>query len=119
MRTNIFQSKATRKTIHSLKLLGMVAAVFMSRNSTSTAEPFRKVLTSTSQNLHVESWEITSRKVAPKGPAAWSVRKFTLHGGKQEGVDLIVVNNGKLEFTVVPTRGMGMLKAQMGDLRCR
>jgi galactose mutarotase-like enzyme len=32
-------------------------------------------------------------------------------------VDLIIVNNGKLEFTVIPTRGMGVLKAQMGDVR--
>jgi hypothetical protein len=37
--------------------------------------------------------------------------------GKQEGVDLIEVDNGKLTFAVIPTRGMGLLRAQMGDIR--
>ncbi|MBI2949129.1 MAG: aldose 1-epimerase family protein [Verrucomicrobia bacterium] len=95
----------------------LIAILAMRPSSASAAEPFRKVLTSASQNLHVELWEMTSRKVTPKSPAAWFVRKVTLHGGKQEGVDLIVVNNGKLEITIVPTRGMGVLKAQMGDVR--
>lgn len=84
---------------------------------TPAAEPFRKTLISSSQNVHVESWETKSEQVTPKSPAAWSVRKFTLHGGKQEGVDLIVVNNGKLEITIVATRGMGVMKVQMGDVR--
>src|SRR5262249_15995176 len=39
------------------------------------------------------------------------------HGGKQEGVDVIAVDNGKLRFTVVPTRGMGVLAVTMGDVR--
>jgi galactose mutarotase-like enzyme len=94
-----------------------IALVFMSPNSISGAEPFRKLLTSSDRNIRVESWEITSKKVAPKSPAPWSVRKLTLRGGKQEGVDLIVVNNGKLEITLVPTRGMGVLRAQLGDVR--
>ena len=32
-----------------------------------------------------------------------------------EGVDTVEVNNGKLKFTVVPTRGMGLWKAWLGD----
>ena len=38
----------------------------------------------------------------------WWVEKKILHGGKQEGSELIVVNNGKLEFAVSPTRGMNV-----------
>src|SRR5262249_12441487 len=40
-----------------------------------------------------------------------------LHGGKQEGVDLITVDNGKLTFTVIPTRGMSILEVKLGDVR--
>ena len=29
----------------------------------------------------------------------------------------IIVNNGKLQFTVVPTRGMGVLEVKLGDVR--
>jgi beta-fructofuranosidase len=83
----------------------------------SAAEPLRKTLTSTKANVHVRQWQAAARQVTPKCPVAWSVRKYTLHGGKQEGVDVIVVDNGKLRFTVVPTRGMGVLSVTMGDVR--
>ena len=46
----------------------------------------------------------------------WSITKQTLHGGKQEGVDLITVDNGKIRFSVIPTRGMGVLQASMEDV---
>ena len=40
----------------------------------------------------------------------WSVEKRRLRGGRREGVDLIVVDNGALRFSIVPTRGMGLWK---------
>ncbi len=46
-----------------------------------------------------------------------SIKKTTLHGGKQEGVDVITVQNGKLQFSLCPTRGMSLLRAEMGDVR--
>ena len=49
--------------------------------------------------------------------AQWSVTKTVLKGGKQEGVELLTLDNGKLEITVIPTRGMGILDIRMGDLR--
>jgi hypothetical protein len=88
----------------------------MISSTVSGAEPFRHVLTSVEANSRVETWEIGSEKVTPaSGP--WSVSKWTLHGGKQEGVDVIAVDNGRLQFTVVPTRGMSVLRVQSGDLR--
>ncbi|MEQ1861637.1 MAG: aldose 1-epimerase family protein [Chthoniobacteraceae bacterium] len=80
------------------------------------AEPFRQTLISSGKNIRVETAEFSGRKLTPKAPG-WTIRKRTLHGGKQEGVEVIVVNNGKLEFTVVPTRGMGVLEAKVGDVR--
>ncbi len=83
----------------------------------SPSDPFRQTLTSVSRNLRLDTWQITSRDLDLKTSAAWSVQKYTLHGGKQEGVDVIVVNNGKLSFVVIPTRGMSVAKVEMGDIR--
>jgi len=84
---------------------------------TSPNDPFRQTLTSVSRNIHLDTWQVTHRDLDLKTSAAWSVQKYTLHGGKQEGVDVIIVNNGKLSFVVVPTRGMSVLKVEMGDIR--
>ncbi len=83
---------------------------------TLAAEPFRHVLTSVEKNTHVETWETSAKEMTPAS-GAWSVRKTTLHGGKQEGVDVIEVDNGTLQFVVVPTRGMSVLRVQCGELR--
>ncbi len=79
--------------------------------------PYRQTLTSVERNKRAEKWQITSKEVTPRSKVPWSVRKVTLHGGKQEGVDLIHVDNGKIRFTVCPTRGMGLISASRGDLR--
>jgi uncharacterized protein DUF4432 len=79
--------------------------------------PFRETLTSAERNIHLAIWQVSSRELDPKSPVPWSVRKSTLHGGKQEGVDVVVIDNGKLAITVIPTRGMGILKVEMGDVR--
>lgn len=36
-------------------------------------------------------------------------RKRTLHGGKQEGVEIIEISNGVVSLRVCPTRGMGII----------
>ena len=77
----------------------------------------RWTLINSAANLNVETWEASGREVTPSCPAAWSVKKFRLRGGKQEGVDVIVLDNGRLALTVVPTRGMGILEAKLGELR--
>ena len=80
-------------------------------------EPFRQTLTTASRNIHLDTWQTTHRDFDFKSDAPWSVQKYTLRGGRQEGVDVIVVNNGKLAFTVTPTRGMSVAKVEMGDIR--
>ena len=49
--------------------------------------------------------------------AAWSVTKTKLSGGKQEGVELLTLDNGKLKIVVIPARGMGILEVTMDELR--
>ncbi len=48
---------------------------------------------------------------------AWSVTKTKLSGGKQEGVELLTLDNGKLKIVVIPARGMGILEVTMDELR--
>src|SRR5258707_1154368 len=91
-------------------------ALAMLATTSPAAEPFHRSLTSVEKNLRVDALEISSEKVTP-GSGPWSISKWTLHGGRQEDVDVIVVDNGKLQFTVVPTRGMSVLRVQSGDLR--
>lgn len=95
----------------------LVAALFSTLVIAMPDTSFRKTLTSVAQNIHADAWQITNRELDLKTKTPWSVKKLTLHGGKQEGVDVIVVNNGKLEFTVIPTRGMNVLEVKMGDIR--
>jgi len=50
------------------------------------------------------------------GSQKWSVKKSTLRGGVSDGVDLVVVNNGQLSMSILPTRGMGLWKGACEDL---
>jgi len=99
-----------------LRLVSIIV-VTLGISSIQAAEPFRLVLTDVQQNVYKETAEITSSDLTPKSRIQWSVRKYVLHGGRQEGIDVIEVNNGKLRFTVVPTRGMSIYQVHMGDLR--
>jgi hypothetical protein len=96
--------------------LAMITALSAWTAVSQAAEPFHKTLTSASQGIHVAMWEHSSQGLQ-ESPVAWSIRKITLHGGKQEGVDMVIVDNGKLLIRIIPTRGMGILSVQSGDVR--
>ena len=100
-------------------MLRLVSVIIMTVGISSirAAEPFRLALTDVEQNVYKETAEVTSSDLTPGSRVQWSVRKYVLHGGRQEGIDVIEVNNGKLRFTVVPTRGMSIYQVHMGDLR--
>jgi len=85
-------------------------------------EPFRQVLISANQNMNVDPFlfgrnMIVSRYATPDCPTPWSVRKFRYFGGKQEQVDLVWIDNGKLQIALIPTRGMGILSVLMDGKR--
>lgn len=80
------------------------------------ADEHSKVLTDIAANLATANWKVTSAQWAKGGPA-WSVELKTLHGGRQEGVQVIEVDNGAMTFTVVPTRGFEVWQAHAGNLR--
>ena len=97
--------------------LASIVVVAAGISSIQAAEPYRLVLTDVENGIYKETAEITSSELAPKSPSSWSVRKYVLRGGGQEGIDVVEVNNGKLRFTVVPTRGMSIYQVEMDGLR--
>eukprot|EP00967_Tisochrysis_lutea_P103980 scaffold157458_cov35-Tisochrysis_lutea.AAC.1 len=82
-------------------------------SSAEERKELKQTLTSVASKIFVESWQ-ADQVSAQLGSESWSVKKERLHGGRQEGVDVISVDNGRLAFTVVPTRGMSI-----GDLAFR
>jgi hypothetical protein len=69
-------------------------------------------LTDLATDTWVESLALDSTSVSLASDHAWSVTKRTLRGGRREGVDLIVLDNGALSLAIVPTRGMGLWRGR-------
>ena len=95
----------------------LASLAILTPDAQEAAPGVRHVLASVAQNVDVGDWQITARDTGIAADVPWSVRRQRLHGGKQEGVDLVVIDNGRMTITIVPTRGMGILRATMGDLR--
>ncbi len=49
-------------------------------------------------------------------PGEWSIRQRTLRGGVSEGVHVVELCNGPLTVSVLPTRGMGVWKADLNGI---
>ena len=84
--------------------------------SATGAAVHSQVLLDAGNGIRIADWSIHAEDLDTAGDA-WSIRKDVLHGGLQEGVDRIRVDNGILSFTVIPTRGMSVWEAHVGDLR--
>ena len=94
----------------------VVTLILAVGNAPLWAQSARHVLTSAEKHIDVGDWQITGGETGVI-PGPWSVRKQRLHGGRQDGVDLIAIDNGRMTITLAPTRGMGILHVVLGDLR--
>ncbi|HQR06885.1 MAG TPA: aldose 1-epimerase family protein [Gemmatales bacterium] len=66
----------------------------------------------------LESWNLTSQQLPGHHPATpWKIAKRTLYGGKRHGVDLIELDNGALQLSILPTRGMNIWRGKYKDIR--
>ena len=97
-----------------LPAMGLLACAF-SPSAMAAADQHAKVLIDAQASLTTANWKVSAADWGSK--AAWSVQLRTLHGGRQEGVQVIDVDNGAMTFTIVPTRGFEIWKAQAGKLR--
>lgn len=67
------------------------------------------------KDIYLDSLSLGSAELAGAA-AGLKVRKRRLHGGRREGVDVVEIDNGKFSVSVLPTRGMGLWRAKLGDL---
>jgi Domain of unknown function (DUF4432) len=77
---------------------------------------YSKVVTDAENGVSVKDWTLDPAEV---GLAAgkWSVNRRTLTGGRQEGVELIQVDNGLMRFSIVPSRGFHIWEGQVENIR--
>jgi hypothetical protein len=90
---------------------------FLSACGSMKSDGYHRKLISVADNSNVGNWSINNMSFPFSGTGAWSVSMKTLHGGSQEGVQVITVDNGKMSFTVIPTRGMSVGNVQSGDVK--
>ena len=76
---------------------------------------YNRVLTDTEQNIWLDLWHVDNEVLDLGTDLEWSVTKMTLKGGLQDGVDVIIVDNGAMSFSIVPTRGMGIWTGLYND----
>ena len=73
-------------------------------------------LTDLDNDIYVDEIDLCPDDVEG-GAGGYSVRKRTLRGGLRDGVDVIEVDSGSFRFTVIPTRGMGLWRGSLDDVR--
>ncbi len=72
-------------------------------------------LTDQQQDIYVDQIALSPENVGGE-TRDYSVTKRTLRGGLRDGIDAIEVDNGTFRFVVLPTRGMGIWRAGLGNL---
>lgn len=66
------------------------------------------VLTDTANNVWLDTFTTST--------GSCSIHKHTLRGGPGDGMDVIDVRNGELDFTILPARGMGLWRGSYKGL---
>ncbi|MCA9150933.1 MAG: aldose 1-epimerase family protein [Planctomycetales bacterium] len=72
------------------------------------------VITDLAEGKHETDLEGLLGKSTGALPAGVTVAQRTWRGGLSDGVDEIRINNGRFQFSVLPTRGMGLWKGWIG-----
>jgi galactose mutarotase-like enzyme len=94
----------------------LLFAAVVSASAQPKAGIQRIKLISADKNFALADREIRGKSLTAFANVDWSLSLKTLHGGKQEGVRLITLDNGKMQIILIPTRGMGILSVTMKDL---
>jgi hypothetical protein len=71
-------------------------------------------LLDTDHDAAIETFHLTAADVSG-APKDFSVASRRLTGGLRDGVNVLEIHNGAWGFTVVPTRGMSIHRASLGD----
>jgi len=73
--------------------------------------------TQLNQSGKVEYLESSSSYSDKTFNSQWSVTRKILRGGKQEGVELLTLDNGNLQISIIPARGMGIFDVRSAGVR--
>ena len=76
----------------------LVILVVLLPTGTTNAQPIRQTLISAAKNYNAKAVTIDSKDVTPDCDTPWAVTLTTLHGGKQEGSQLLTLDNGKMQI---------------------
>jgi hypothetical protein len=74
------------------------------------------ILTDASHDLWLDTFAADHNSLALQTSHTWSIRKRTMRGGLREGIDAIDLDNGELNVTILPTRGMGLWRGSYHGL---
>jgi hypothetical protein len=77
---------------------------------------YSKVVTDAENGVSIKEWTLGPAEIGNPSEK-WSVTKKTLSGGRQEGTEVIHVDNGLFRFTVVPSRGFNIWEGHVGNVR--
>ncbi len=72
------------------------------------------ILTDTADGIFSPQFQITPDDL-PGSTGAWSVTKRLLQGGLSDGMEMVEVDNGRMRLMLLPTRGMGVWKAELSE----
>ncbi len=73
--------------------------------------PKHWILVDSRQGIYEEAFAVEKN--------SYRISKHRLRGGLSDSVDVVVINNGKLSLTVLPTRGMGIWRGRCGDVELK
>lgn len=68
-------------------------------------------LTDVERGIHENDFHAAASEL-PDAAGTWKISQRTLQGGLSQGVDLLVVDNGRIRLLVLPTRGMGIWRVE-------
>lgn len=75
------------------------------------------ILLDSSRNIWTGPFSLSPSDLNLPSEPPWKVEKQVLRGGRREGVELVRVDNGRLSFSVCPTRGMGLWSGEFDGKR--
>ena len=74
------------------------------------------VLSDVEAASRIDEWSVSSTDIGIAAAPPFSVKKRSLHGGKQEDVELIEIDNGRTTISLIPTRGMSVFRVRSGHI---
>lgn len=66
------------------------------------------ILTDVFRGIYEETLSLSASHLGRYPEEKWKIHKKRLRGGKQDGIDIVEIDNGIFSFTVLPTRGMNI-----------